>query len=145
MTSVKLYQFFQWHWKDKVSHCHEDPGRMDWLYADAWIKPNKRRKRHPRNWTDKRTIWSKKDFITCKCKKTSRKNNVCNCWKSKLPCSGLCEYLLYENNEVNEDISDEYAESDDSTDDDFDESDAVSWFKMMLLLWLMAKRFDKYN
>ena len=32
--------------------------------------------------------------------------------------------VLCENNEVNEDISDEYAESEDSTDDDFDESDA---------------------
>ena len=58
------------------------------------------------------------DFITCKCKKTSCKNNVCNCRKSKSPCSGLCECLLCENNEVNEDISDEYAKSKDSTDDD---------------------------
>ena len=74
------------------------------------------------------------DFITCKCKKTSCKNNVCNCRKSKSPCSGLCKCLLCENNEVNEDISDEYAESEDSTDDDFDESDAEYWCKMMLLL-----------
>ena len=56
------------------------------------------------------------DFITCK--------NVCNCWKSKLPCSGLCKCLLCENNEINEDITDEYAESEDSTDDDIDENDA---------------------
>ena len=64
------------------------------------------------------------DFINCKCKKTSCKNNVCNYQKSKLPCSGLCKCLLRENNEVNKDISDEYTESEDSTDDDFDESDA---------------------
>ena len=64
------------------------------------------------------------DFITCKCKKTSCKNNVCNCRKSKSPCSGLCKCLLCENNEVNEDISVEYAESEDSAGNNFDESDA---------------------
>ena len=80
---------------------------------------------------DKPTIWSRKDL---RLYKTSCKNNVCNCLKSKLPCSGLCKCLLCENNEVNEDISDEYAESEDSTDDDFDESDAEYWCKMMLLL-----------
>ena len=62
-----------------------------------------------------------------------------------MPRSGLCECLLCENNEVNEDIKDEYAESEDSTDDDFDESDAEYWCKMMLLLWLMAQGFVKYN
>ena len=56
-----------------------------------------------------------------------------------MPCSGLCECLLCENNEVNEDISDEHAESEHSPDDDFDESDAEYWCKMMLLLWLMVK------
>ena len=62
-----------------------------------------------------------------------------------MPCSGLCECLLCENNEVNEDISDEYAESEDSIDDDFDENDAEYWCKMMLLLWRMAKGFVKYD
>ena len=64
------------------------------------------------------------DFINCKCKKTSCKNNVRNCRESKLPCSRLCECLLSENKIVNQDISDEYEESEDSTDDDFDKSDA---------------------
>ena len=42
-------------------------------------------------------------------------------------------------------MGDEYAESEDSTHDDFDESDAEYWCKMMLLLWLMAQGFVKYN
>ena len=62
-----------------------------------------------------------------------------------MPCSGLCECLLCENNEVNEDISVEYAESEDSAGNNFDESDAQYWWKMMPLLWLMAKGFVKYN
>ena len=71
----------------------------------------------------KPTIWSRKDLrlYNLKCKKASRNNNVCNFQKNKLPCSGLCKCLSCENNDVNEDISDEYAESEDSTDDDFDE------------------------
>ena len=58
--------------------------------------------------------------------------------------------ISYKNDQYAE--YDEYAESEDSTDDDLmkvmqipDESDADSWCKMMLLLWLMTKGFVKYN
>ena len=120
------YQAFEWKQALLRDHKFIDPQGNCWKKINGTLEIE---------WTSQPSGPEKiLDFITCKCKKTSCKNNVCNCRKSKSPCSGLCKCLLCENNEVNEDISDEYAESEDSTDDDFDESDAEYWCKMMLLL-----------
>ena len=110
------YEAFEWKQALLLDHQFTDPQGNGWKKINDTLEIE---------WTSQPSGPEKiLDFITCKCKKTSCKKNVCNCRKSKLPCSGLCECLLCENNEVNEDIKDEYAESEDSTDDDFDESDA---------------------
>ena len=110
------YQAFEWKQALLRDHQFIDPQGNGWKTISDTLEIE---------WTSQPSGPEKiLDFISCKCKKTSCNNNVCNCRKSKLSCLGLCECLLWENNEVNEEISDEYAESEEYTDDDFDESDA---------------------